>query len=96
MCFFENLLLLFQLLYLLINNKQKKVEQTASSVLHMFPDLELAIEEGEPQLAAVFFDLVKQWVVELREMVFKTQQINKASMDQVITIIIIINDIFIY
>jgi hypothetical protein len=49
----------------------------------MFPDLELAIEEGEPQLAAVFFDLVKQWVVELREMVFKTQQINKASMDQV-------------
>ena len=81
---------------MLINNKQKKVEQTASSVLHMFPDLELAIEEGEPQLAAVFFDLVKQWVVELREMVFKTQQINKASMDQVITIIIIINDIFIY
>ena len=35
-----------------------KIEQTAVSVLNMFPDLELAIEEKEPELARVFFDMV--------------------------------------
>ena len=35
------------------------MEQTASSVLNMFPDLELAMEEGEPQLAAGFFNMVR-------------------------------------
>ncbi len=59
------------------------MEQTASSVLDMFPDLELAIEEGEPQLAMNFFSTVKTWVVELRELVSSTQQKNKLSMDQV-------------
>ena len=49
----------------------------------MFPDLELAIEEGEPQLALHFFSMVKVWVVELRELVNSTQQKNNASMDQV-------------
>lgn len=49
----------------------------------MFPDLELAIEEGEPQLAMNFFSTVKTWVVELRELVSATQQKNKLSMDQV-------------
>lgn len=61
----------------------RKVEQTAAAVLGMFPDLELAVEEGEPQLAAEFFGMVKGWVVELREMVNSTQGINKASMFQV-------------
>lgn len=61
----------------------RKVEQTAAAVLSMFPDLELAVEEGEPQLAADFFAMVKGWVVELREMVNSTQGINKASMSQV-------------
>ena len=32
-----------------------KVEQTATSVLNMFPDLELAVEEGAPELATQFF-----------------------------------------
>lgn len=59
------------------------MEQTASAVLGMFPDLELAIEEGEPQLALHFFSMVKVWVVELRELVNSTQQKNNASMDQV-------------
>lgn len=40
----------------------KKVEQTANEVLEMFPDLELAVEEEEPQLAADLFNLVKTWV----------------------------------
>jgi hypothetical protein len=61
----------------------RKVEQTAAAVLGMFPDLELAVEEGEPQLAADFFNMVKGWVAELREMVNTTQGINKASMFQV-------------
>ena len=61
----------------------RQVEQTASSVLSMFPDLELAIEEGEPQLAMNFFSTVKNWVVELRELVSATQKKNKLSMDQV-------------
>jgi hypothetical protein len=61
----------------------RKVEQTAAAVLGMFPDLELAVEEGEPQLAADFFAMVKGWVAELREMVNSTQGINKASMSQV-------------
>ena len=61
----------------------RKVEQTAAAVLNMFPDLELAVEEGEPALAAEFFGMVKEWVAELREMVTTTQGINKASMYKV-------------
>ena len=65
----------------------RKVEQTATAVLAMFPDLELAVEEEEPQLAAEFFKMVKDWVVKLREMVQSTQLINKASMDQIQSIV---------
>jgi serine/threonine protein kinase len=61
----------------------RKVEQTAKEVLNMFPDLELAVEEEEPKLAAEFFNLVKAWVTELREQVSGTQKINKASMQQI-------------
>jgi len=60
-----------------------KVEQTATSVLNMFPDLELAVEEGAPELATQFFTMVRGWVSELRQMVTATQQVNKASMDQI-------------
>jgi len=59
------------------------VEQTATSVLNLFPDLELAVEEGEPSLAAEFFNMVRQWVGELREMVAATQAANRASMVEV-------------
>ena len=61
----------------------RQVEQTAAAVLSMFPDLELAVEEGEPQLALNFFATVKVWVKDLRELVNSTQSINKASMHQV-------------
>jgi hypothetical protein len=61
----------------------RKVEQTASAVLQMFPDLELAVEEGEPELANAFFNMVRGWVVELRNTVQSTQEINKASMAQI-------------
>eukprot|EP00605_Chrysophyceae_sp_TOSAG23-4_P001256 GSChrysophyteH1.ASY1.ANO1.1367.1 assembled CDS len=60
-----------------------KIEQTASAVLSMFPDLELAVEEGEPKLASDFFNIVKGWVVELRSQVSATQQANQASMAQI-------------
>ena len=61
----------------------RKVERTASEVLNLFPDLELAVEEGEPQMAAAFFNLVRGWVVELRETVSRTQEVNKESMNQI-------------
>jgi hypothetical protein len=35
-----------------------QVEQTANLVLNLFPDLELAVEEAEPQLATNFFNMV--------------------------------------
>ncbi|EWM20004.1 calcium calmodulin-dependent protein kinase 1 [Nannochloropsis gaditana] len=38
----------------------KKIEQTAASVLEMFPDLELAIEDDEPSLAHDFFETVRK------------------------------------
>ena len=60
-----------------------KVEQTSAAVLDMFPDLELAVEEGVPQLAHEFFGVVKGWVTELRAMVSNTQKANQASMMQV-------------
>lgn len=60
-----------------------QVEQTASSVLSMFPDLELAVEEGEPQLAVSLFNMAKSWIADLRVLVNETQKINKASMFQV-------------
>jgi hypothetical protein len=43
----------------------RKISQTATTVLEMFPDLELAVEEGEPTLAIEFFNMVKGWVVEV-------------------------------
>jgi serine/threonine protein kinase len=36
----------------------RTVQQTAEAVLAMFPDLELAVEEGEPALAAELFSMV--------------------------------------
>ena len=59
------------------------MEQTATSVLNLFPDLELAVEEGEPELATEFFSVVRTWVSELREMVSNTQKANRASMVEV-------------
>ncbi len=64
-----------------------KIDCTATAVLNMFPDLQLAVEEGEPQLATDFFTIVKGWVAELRTMVTATQKANQASMAQIQTIV---------
>ncbi len=44
----------------------KKLQQTALSVLEMMPDLKVAMEEGEFKMAVVFFETIKEWVVELK------------------------------
>lgn len=64
-----------------------KIDTTAKMVLNMFPDLQLAVEAGEPRLASEFFKLVKGWVTELRSMVMTTQEANQASMAQIQTIV---------
>eukprot|EP01038_Epipyxis_sp_PR26KG_P008663 gene8663-11706_t len=61
----------------------RTIDQTATSVLAMFNDLELAVEEGEPKLAAELFGMVKGWVISLRESVSATQIVNRASMEQI-------------
>lgn len=61
----------------------RKVEQTAVSVNDLFPDLELAVEEGEPALATEFFNIVRGWVSELRDLVAVTQQANRVSMAEI-------------
>lgn len=65
----------------------RRVEHTSGVVLNMLPDLELAIEEGEPKLAGNFFSMVKGWVVELKELVISTQSMNKQSMEKIQQII---------
>lgn len=52
-------------------------------MLDLFPDLELAVEEGAPELASDFFSVVRGWVVELRDTVVSTQLANHESMLQV-------------
>jgi hypothetical protein len=42
---------------------------------------------GEPQLATAFFNMVRGWVVELRTLVHTTQEVNKASMNQVSSLV---------
>jgi hypothetical protein len=77
----------------------RKVEQTATSVLNLFQDLDLAVEvralfrvagikinlfqEGEPELAAEFFNVVKQWVTELQHLIHETQSANQTSMERI-------------
>lgn len=61
----------------------QRVEQTANLVLNLFPDLELAVEEGAPELASNFFGVVKQWIGELRQSVKEQQLFNHDSMMQI-------------
>jgi len=58
----------------------RKIEQTATSVLDLFPDLELAVEDNEPLLAHEFFETVKKWVGNLRESIVEAQHRNHESM----------------
>ncbi|CAN0002837.1 unnamed protein product, partial [Ectocarpus sp. 12 AP-2014] len=57
----------------------KKIERTAAQVITLFPDLTLAVEEGEPDLARDFFATVKSWVQEMYTEVNVVQTHNKAN-----------------
>ncbi|CAM9489558.1 unnamed protein product [Ectocarpus sp. 4 AP-2014] len=57
----------------------KKIERTAAQVITLFPDLTLAVEEGEPDLARDFFSTVKSWVQEMYTEVNAVQAHNKAN-----------------
>ncbi|CAN0236762.1 unnamed protein product [Ectocarpus sp. 12 AP-2014] len=57
----------------------KKIERTAAQVITLFPDLTLAVEEGEPDLARDFFATVKSWVQEMYNEVNVVQAHNKAN-----------------
>ncbi|CAM9227987.1 unnamed protein product [Ectocarpus sp. 12 AP-2014] len=57
----------------------KKIERTAAQVITLFPDLTLAVEEGEPDLARDFFATVKSWVQEMYTEVNVVQAHNKAN-----------------
>lgn len=65
----------------------ESVKQTSSEVLNSLADLEMAVEEGEAQMAALFFENIKAWVGELRVAVVTTQKANRASMMQIQTIV---------
>ena len=66
----------------------RHVEQTATLVLDMFPDFELAIEAEEPKLAIGFFNTVRDWVSDLKNAVHFTQDANRKSMDQIQDIVV--------
>ena len=61
----------------------RKIEQTATSVLDMYKDLELAVAEGMPALAHDLFSTVKKWVGDLRAAVVEVQTANQARILQV-------------
>jgi serine/threonine protein kinase len=61
----------------------RKIEQTASQVLELFPDLMLAVEEGEPTLAHDFFSTVKTWVGALYHTVHEVQAASRANTREV-------------
>ena len=61
----------------------RKIEQTATSVLDMYKDLELAVAEGMPARAHDLFSTVKKWVGDLRAAVVEVQTANQARILQV-------------
>ena len=47
-------------------NILKKLNETAKSVLHLLPDLQLAVEEGEFGYATASFTTIKTWIQGLK------------------------------
>ena len=58
----------------------RKIEHTASSVLDIHDDLELAVDAGQSALARELVATVKGWVGGLKEAVKNVQQGNAAQM----------------
>ncbi|CAM9845373.1 unnamed protein product, partial [Heterosigma akashiwo] len=61
----------------------RKIERTAAAVLDIFADLELAVEEKEPELAQQFFESLRKWVGELHTQIQELQVQQRSSTNQV-------------
>ena len=59
------------------------MEQTSLQVLHLFPDLELAVDEHEGELAASFFAEVSEFTRMLLESASQAQAANSTSLQEV-------------
>lgn len=57
----------------------RKVFETAGLVLGVFPDLELAICEGEQALAQSFFSTIKGWLSEIRKEIQDIQRVRHST-----------------
>ncbi len=64
-----------------------QIDETAKEVLKTFSDIEIAVEENEPRLATITFDLYREWVVSLKEAVTRTKDANKVSMNHIQSIL---------
>lgn len=65
----------------------RKVSDTAALVLALFPDLQLALREGEMTLARSFFVSIKNWIQEIRLELQALQRSNEQAMAQMARII---------
>ena len=64
-----------------------QIDETAKEVLKTFSDIVIAVEENEPRLATITFDLYREWVVSLKEAVTRTKDANKLSMNHIQSIL---------
>lgn len=65
----------------------RKVHEVAALVLAIFPDLTLALKEGELKLAQSFFLSIRQWLSEIRKEVQDVQRSNETATLQMSRII---------
>jgi len=61
----------------------KKIERIASAIVDLFGDLELAVEENEPELARNFFESLRSWVADLAHNIHDAQNGQHDSTQQV-------------
>jgi hypothetical protein len=61
------------------------MEHSAQEVLHLFPDLELAVQEHEGELASAFFAEVSEFTSKLLESAGQAQTANQESLRNVST-----------
>mmetsp|Transcript_33982 Transcript_33982/g.44864 ORF Transcript_33982/g.44864 Transcript_33982/m.44864 type:complete len:799 (+) Transcript_33982:93-2489(+) len=65
------------------NSLLRKLERVAAGVLDIFSDLELAVEENEPELAQSFFSSIRKWMDELSTNIKAIQTQQKEVTQQV-------------
>ncbi len=65
----------------------RKVHEVSALVLSVFPDMTLALKEGELELAQSFFISIKSWLSEIRKEVQEVQRSNEQATVQMSRII---------